>query len=102
MGKFREFLELTEAGKNAINMKWNKSKDKWASTFNTNGVEYNIEAYTNNDLGVDFDIWEFKFYKDKFTTQITGDFKTHFILVPTIAKAFEEFVKEKQPDCVVF
>lgn len=99
---FREFLALTEAGKNAVKVTFKKSKYRWTSTFDINNIEYNIEAYTNNELDTNFEIWEFKFYKDKNTTQITGDFKSHFVLVPTIIDAFDEFVKEKKPDCVLF
>lgn len=99
---FSEWLALTEAGKNAAVVKWIKKQNEWFGKFNINNIEYNIEAYTNNDIDVDFDIWEFKFFKDKIITKITGDFKTHFILVPTISKAFEDFVKEKKPDCVLF
>lgn len=99
---FREFLSLTEAGKNAVKVKFKKTKDRWESKFYINEIEYNIEAYTTDDLDTDFEIWEFKFYKDKSTAQIMGDFKTHFVLVPTIIDAFDEFVKEKKPDCVLF
>ena len=99
---FGEWLLLTEAGKNAVKVKFKKSKHRWEATFEVKDIEYNIEAYTNDDLDVDFEIREFKFYKDKSTAEITGDFKTHFALVPTIIAAFDEFVKEKKPDCVLF
>ena len=98
---FREFLALTEAGKNPVDINWNKRKDRWEGSFYIKDIEYNIETYIS-DIEVDFDIWEFKFYKNRNETQITGDFKTHFIIVPTIQNAFEEFIKEKKPDCVLF
>ena len=99
---FREWLALTEAGKNAVKVKYKKTKNRWESTFEINGIEYNIEAYTSDDLDTDFDIWEFKFYKDKSTAQIIGDFKTHFVLVPTIIDAFDDFIKDKKPDAALF
>lgn len=98
---FKEFLELTEAGKNPTEINWKKTNNRWDGIFNIKDIEYNIETYIS-DIEVDFDIWEFKFYKNKKETQITGDFKTHFIIVPTIQNAFEEFIKEKKPDCVLF
>ena len=98
---FSEWLALTEAGKNAAKVKWIKKQDEWKGNFVINNIEYNIHAYTD-EIVPDFEVWEFKFYKDNKTTKITGDFAAHFILVPTIKNAFEEFVKEKQPDAVLF
>ncbi len=102
MGNFRNYIELLEAGKDPIEVNWVKTINKWSGNFLFNDIEYNIEAYTNKDIDVDFNIWEFKFYKDKSTTMITGDFKAHFKIVPTISKAFLDFVKEKKPDSVLF
>ncbi len=98
---FREFLELTEAGKNPVEINWKKTSTRWNGNFEIKDIEYNIETYIS-DIDVNFDIWEFKFYKNKSETQITGDFKSHFIIVPTIQKALEDFIKSKKPDCVIF
>ena len=99
---FSEWLALTEAGKNAAKVDWIKKRDEWKGHFTISGIEYNIHAYTDDDTSTDFEIWEFKFYKDEHTTKITGDFAGHFILVPTIKNAFEEFIKEKKPDAALF
>lgn len=99
--KFSEFLELTEAGKNPVEIKWKKTNNRWEGNFEIKGIEYNIEIYIS-DIEVNFDIWEFKFYKNKNETQITGDFRSHFIIVPTIQKALEDFIKNKKPNCVIF
>ena len=98
---FREFLELTEAGKNPVKINWIKQNKRWNGNFEIKDIEYNIETYIS-DIDVNFNIWEFKFYKNKNETQITGDFKSHFIIVPTIQKALEDFIKSKKPDCVIF
>lgn len=98
---FREFLELTEAGKNPVEINWKKTGTRWEGSFEIKDIKYNIETYIN-DIDVNFNIWEFKFYKNKNETRITGDFKSHFIIVPTIQKALEDFIKNKQPDCVIF
>lgn len=98
---FSEWLALTEAGKNPAKIKWSKKPDDWKGKFIINNIEYNIHIY-NDEIVEDFIVWEFKFYKDENTTKITGDFATHFILVPTIKNAFEDFIKEKKPDAVLF
>lgn len=99
---FSEWLALTEAGKNPAKVKWVKKQNEWKGSFVISDIEYNIHAYTDDDTSTNFEVWEFKFYKDENTTKITGDFATHFILVPTIKNAFEDFVKEKQPNAVLF
>ncbi len=99
---FGEWLALTEAGKNAVKVKWTKKMKEWKGNFTINDIEYNIHVYTDDDPLTNFEIWEFKFYKGENTTKITGDFAAHFILVPTIKNAFEEFIKEKHPDAALF
>lgn len=99
---FSEWLALTEADKNPAKVKWIKQQNDWKGQFKIGDNEYNIHAYTDDETLTDFEIWEFKFYKDKNITKITGDFATHFILVPTIKSAFEEFIKEKKPDAALF
>ena len=99
---FSEWLELTEAGKNAAKVKWIKKQDEWKGRFTISDIEYNIHAYTDDEPQTPFEIWEFKFYKNENTTKITGDFATHFVLVPTIKNAFEDFIKEIMPDAVLF
>lgn len=99
---FSEWLALTEAGKNPAKITWNKKQNEWKGHFVISGIEYNIHAYTDDEPLTDFGIWEFKFYKDKNTTKITGDFASHFILVSTIKDAFEHFIKDKKPDAALF
>ena len=40
IGTFREFLSLTEAGKNAVKVKFKKTKNRWDSKFYINEIEY--------------------------------------------------------------
>lgn len=98
---FKEFFELSEAGKNPIKLNWSKTNEKWFTTFEISSILYTVQA-KHFETCNNFKIWEFKFYKNDKETMITGDFKTHFKIVPTIINALDEFVKDIQPDILVF
>lgn len=100
MGQFKEFLELlSEAGKEAVEIKWNKKGKNLYGEFLVKDQKFEIEVTLMDNKAAD--VYQFKFYRDK-KTKMHDDFKYNFSVVPTIREALDYSVNLLKPDVLVF
>ena len=102
MTKYRDFMkELSEAAKNPLPIKWNKTPNKWVGYFAIDDNRFEIYINKNNEYCENISVWEFKFTRNM-STDMVKDYKYPFSVVPTIQSAMEDFLKEKKPNVIGF
>jgi hypothetical protein len=94
---FKEIaIELSEAGKKAADIKWNK--DYSIGEFIIKDQIFKIEV-TNLDFEIPTK--QFKFFRND-SVKIQNDMKYSFGVVPTIKKALREVLQNLKPEILVF
>ena len=89
------------AGKDAVPVKWNKTKHQWLGQFFIDEEKFDIRIDSSDRYCSTVIVWEFEFARNN-STKMKNDFKYPYVVVPTIKKAMEDFLKEVHPSVVGF
>ena len=100
MQKFSDFLSEM-AGKDPLNIKWTKKRDLWLGEFNIDKNKFIIRIENSDRYCEKISVWEFEFSRNNKTSMV-NDYKYPYLVVPTIKKAMEDFLKEISPDVIGF
>lgn len=97
---FRKYL-LEMAGKDALPIEWHKNSKIWLGKFYIDDNKFDIRIESSDRYCKNVDVWEFEFTRNN-STKMKNDFKYPYVVVPTIKKAMEDFLKEKKPSVLGF